>query len=123
MWSNLLPKTVYLLIVAITCAVEHHYLAVRLKRHELARRTIGIATVFGLTVPLAVIGVLDPDTMLWLFAGFGSAGAITAALYTWEYAQDEQHRTQLKRALSARRIQLLGGEEPDDQPTPKVEQR
>jgi len=122
MWTNLPPKFIYILCVAIVCALEHHYLAARLKRHELARRTLGIATVFALATPLAAIGVLQLDTLAWLFAAFGAAGAITAAMYTWEYAQDEQRRIQLKRALSEHRIQLLGGEEPNDEPTPEVEQ-
>ncbi len=123
MWSDLLPKASYIIALIIIISLEHHYLAARLKRHELARRTIGIATVFAAATPLAIIGVLDPHTLAWLFAGFGAAGAITAGMYTWEYAQDETHRTQLKRALAERHIVLLEGKKSNDEPTRKVEQR
>jgi uncharacterized membrane protein len=87
-------KICYLLALALIMAAEHGLFAARWKRYERARWTMGVFTIFVLAAPLALAGIIDLTTTLWLFAGFGIAGAVSAALYTDESASlnDEAKR-------------------------------
>lgn len=85
-------KLLYLAVLAAVICAEHVAFAARWKRHELARRTLGIATVMVGAFPLAAAGLIDAATWLWLFAAFGVAGAVTAGLYTLRAAESHGRR-------------------------------
>jgi len=87
-WETL----VYFVGLALVIALEHWIFGRRWRRFELARRTMGIATVLGLAWPLVQVGVLDFCTWFLLVCGFGVAGAVTAGLYTWEWSHERQNR-------------------------------
>lgn len=86
---------IYLLILAITIYTQHHLLAHRWRKHELARRALGIITVFLLALPLVVLGQLDWWTWATLLTAFSLAGAITTALYTDQAARQTDVTIQL----------------------------
>lgn len=77
---------IYWIILAAVIYLEHRKLAYRWRHYELARRTLGIATVMLGAFPLVCVGVLDPFTWLVIFVGFGIAGAIVGSLYTHKAA-------------------------------------
>lgn len=96
---DLLSIALYLIVVAASVAIEHLGLAYRWRRRELARRTLGIATVLGWAVPLWVFGIIDFDTWLILLFGFGVAGAVTGYLYTDKHADMEKEVDERGEAL------------------------
>jgi|GEM_PF-3802192 len=79
----------YMIAIVATISIEHHLFAHRWRRHELARRTLGIATVLGLAAPLALCGAIDLTTYIVLWCGFGTAGAVTAFFYVCKRASNE----------------------------------
>jgi hypothetical protein len=74
-------KLVYPVVVIIAVIVEHKLFAKRWARHELARRTMGIATVLALALPWVLLDHFDRETYLWIWAAFGAAGAVVGAMY------------------------------------------
>lgn len=90
---------VYLAAIAVIIPVEHWVFARRWKNYELARRTMGIATIMGLALPLALTGHLDWFTWLIIMAAFCIAGAITAGLYTHEQATADQRYARSLRSV------------------------
>jgi threonine/homoserine efflux transporter RhtA len=94
MFENLETKGLYLLVLAAITFVEHLLFAKRWKHQELARRTMGIATVLALALPLAIRGVIDANTWLTILFAFGVAGAVTAGLYKLEEAAYRQRRVE-----------------------------
>lgn len=93
----------YLAAIAVIIPLEHRLFARAWKNYELARRVMGIATVMGLALPLALTGHLDWTTWLYLMAAFCLAGAITATMYTSEKAAADQHRaSSLRSAIHGR---------------------
>lgn len=78
-------------VVGGVVAVEHQLFAHSWRRHELARRVMGIGTVMGLGL-LWVRRLSGVSAWLLLMAGFGSAGAVVAGMYTQETAIAKQGR-------------------------------
>jgi hypothetical protein len=94
--DGLLQKLFFVALVGAAMWIEHKLIAKRWKRYERARWTVGVATVFALAMPLWWAGLFDGATLLWLLAGFGVAGAVTAGLYTNEAADvNEQAQKQI----------------------------
>jgi hypothetical protein len=71
-------------VLAVVTAVEHLVLARRLKEYELVRRGIGIVTVLGAGLPLALMGIISIECWIFFLVAFGVAGAVTIGLYIWE---------------------------------------
>jgi hypothetical protein len=82
--EHIVFKIAYVAAVAVIVFVEHRIFSTRWRRRELARRTLGIATVLVLAFPLVIAGIFDLITYTWIWLGFGVAGALTALLYTNE---------------------------------------
>ena len=80
----------YLLVLALTIGLEHQLVGRLWRRHELARRILGISTVMGLAVPLLLADVLDWLTWIILMAGFIIAGCIVGFSNVWESARREE---------------------------------
>jgi hypothetical protein len=74
----------YFVLLAIIITIEHIIFALVLKWPELARRTMGIATVLGLAFPLALRGYISIATWFFFVFAFGLCGAIVAFVYTLE---------------------------------------
>src|SRR3989304_528546 len=97
MWNDLDRKLIYLAALAMAIAFEHHWFAARWKRYERARGAMGVATVLAMALPLAISGVLDLDTLAWLVAAFGVAGAVTTGLYINEAAEVNRRAREIAR--------------------------
>lgn len=88
----------YWLTVAVIIWIEHKVVGNLWRKHELARRIMGIVTVMGLSIPLLLRGLLDWGTWLLLLGGFAVAGVITGFAYIWEAAKgDEQKKRDLRK--------------------------
>jgi len=74
----------YLIAVALFIWLAHVLLYHRWKRHEWARITAGVSIVLGLTVPLVLMDMADAKTLLLIFFGFFSAGAVTVSCHIHE---------------------------------------
>lgn len=90
----LLLQVFYIFLVILAVAIEHYLVGRAWKGYELARWTLGVATVMFLALPLALAGVIDFSTWLLIFFGFGFAGAITAGFAIHESAHRRLQRTQ-----------------------------
>jgi hypothetical protein len=92
----------YLTAAGAVVAIEHAGLARRLEHEPVARMAMGVATVMGLALPLALAGALDLATWLWLMGGFGVCGAVTWGMYlldaerirreTWNHVKSKIER-------------------------------
>ena len=87
------------LILATIIAVEHRLFAYRWRHYELARRTMGIATVLAWALLLALNGHIDTYTWTIITVAFGIAGAMIGALYTNEAARRREIQTTYQREL------------------------
>jgi hypothetical protein len=90
-------KLACLIAVGIVIAAEHQVFARRWEKYELARRTMGVATILLLSLPLTLAGMLDFATWEFIAAAFGVAGAITTGMYI-----DERSRLNAKAREAAR---------------------
>jgi hypothetical protein len=99
---NLRNTGLFCAVVGVVVAVEHKVFAHSWRRNELARRTMGIATVMGLGL-LWVRRLNGFSAWLLLLAGFGSAGAVVSAMYTQEWAAAKEGRViELRERVSER---------------------
>lgn len=106
--------TLYWIAVSILVTIEHILLRERWRDFELARRTLGIATIMGGALPLAAAGIIDPYTWITLLVAFGIAGAIVGAMVTTENADRRRTRAQL---LKSRIGELLDDTSPNSNHT------
>jgi amino acid transporter len=86
----------YLALIAISVAFLHLKYYQKWRRHELARRTIGIATVLGFAAILALFNVIDRLSVAVIIVGFGVAGAVTGFFHTQAAAEQEQEVEYIK---------------------------
>lgn len=89
---QLIYVILYLVAVGATVLVEHRLVAELWRKHEIARRIMGIVTVMGLAMPLLLLGVLDWVTWLTLMGGFCVAGSIIGTVYIWKHAKQEEEK-------------------------------
>ena len=87
-WENL----VYLALIAGLVGVEHRLLYERLRRYELVRRAIGIATVM---LPAGVLALESSGWSLWLTlcAGFLVAAAVKVGLTIRDHDREQPLKT------------------------------
>lgn len=67
-------------LTAAAVVVEHYTIGRRWRRNELARRTVGIATIMLLALVFVARGTVEWESWLAIMAAFGAAGAVKAAL-------------------------------------------
>lgn len=75
-------EILYLCLVASLITVEHYSFGRLWKEYELARWVMGIVTIMGLVLLVAI----DLRTWLLILAGFGIGGAIKVSLVLSEHA-------------------------------------
>lgn len=92
----------FVALVATLTAVEHLTLSKTWQRHELARWTMGVATVMFLSLLMVAVSEMsDFEVWLWMMAAFGAAGAVTSGLQTHEAALSEARRKEeVKREIN-----------------------
>ena len=97
-------KTLIIAYLALAAVIftEHRLFAYRWRHYELARRTMGIATVLGWALLLALTGHIDPYTWTIIAVAFGIAGAMIGALYTNEAARQREAKLKFQRHLIER---------------------
>lgn len=100
MFEHLETKAAYLALLAIAIVCEHLLVYEPWRKHELARRVLGIGTVMAFALLLAIAGVIDVSTWAFIMAAFGVAGAITGALHISRQAGQTRARvSQLHEAI------------------------
>ena len=87
------------LTLAAVIFIEHRLIAYRWRHYELARRTMGIATVLGWALLLALHGDIDLYSWIIVAVAFGIAGAMVGALYTNEAARRREAKLKFQRYL------------------------
>jgi hypothetical protein len=87
----------YLTTVAATIVAEHLTFGRWWKNNELARRTLGHATILAISLLFVTSGLFDLTTLLYLIAGTGVAGAITAAFAVHENERRRNERAEARR--------------------------
>ena len=73
--------------------IEHRLFAYRWRHYELARRTLGIATVLFWALLLAIHGIINLYSWTIIAIAFGIAGALIGALYTNEAARQREAKS------------------------------
>lgn len=90
----ILSASIYITLAVAAVVIEHRTFGRWWAHNELARRTMGIATVMGLAMPFVLLGVLDLITWLMILFAFGAAGATKAGLMIHEWERGRQQRGQ-----------------------------
>ena len=102
---NITTVLIKYLALATVIYIEHRLFAYRWRHYELARRTMGIATVLAWALILALCGIIDLYSWTVIAVAFGIVGAMIGALYTNEAARRREIQTiyqrQLLKALEA----------------------
>lgn len=93
----MLGMILYAALTGVVVALEHVTFGRWWARNELARRTMGHATILFLALLFVPSGLIDFTTLAAIAIATGTAGAITAALYV-----NENERTRRQRAASMR---------------------
>ncbi|MBP6471089.1 MAG: hypothetical protein KBE23_03320 [Chloroflexi bacterium] len=93
----MLDMILYAALTGVVVALEHFTFGRWWARNELARRTMGHATILFLALLFVPSGLIDFTTLAAIAIATGTAGAITAALYV-----NENERTRRQRAASMR---------------------
>ncbi len=93
----MLDMILYAALTGVVVALEHATFGRWWARNELARRTMGHATILFLALLFVPSGLIDFTTLAAIAIATGTAGAITAALYV-----NENERTRRQRAASLR---------------------
>jgi len=84
MEKEIASALLYTVTVAAATVAEHYTFGRWWKRNELARRTLGIATIMLLALPFVLSGVIDFATWLIILFGFAAAGAFKTGLAIME---------------------------------------
>jgi hypothetical protein len=92
----------YLLLTAVIVILEHFTFGRWWANNEIARRTMGHATILGLAFLFIPSGLIDLTTLITIFLATGVAGAITAGTVVTEKEfkkkkQAEIHRREVER--------------------------
>lgn len=107
---------IYWIVLGAVVFIEHRVFAHRWRHYELARRTMGIATVMLGALPLVLTGIVDPLTWGILFIAFGVCGAIVGALYTHEAAGERQARVDSLKRLMQTHAEAIYETDPSENP-------
>lgn len=95
-FSSILEGNMYFILYAglagIIVAAEHFTFGRWWANNELARRTLGHATLLGLALLFVPVGLIDLQTLIAIAIATGTAGAVTAACYVTEHERNRRAR-------------------------------
>ena len=83
-------------LLAVVVYLQHITLGRRWHHNEVARRTLGIATVMGALAPLAATGIIDIVTWAVTLGAFIIAGGVIGVCWADEDARERERRTSEK---------------------------
>lgn len=90
----------YAALTGIVVAIEHLTFGRWWARNELARRTMGHATILFLALIFVPFGLIDLTTLAAITIATGTAGAVTAAMYVNEAEQRKRRQAdQMRRQV------------------------
>lgn len=87
----------FLCLTAVVVVLEHFTFGRWWAHNELARRTMGHATILGLALLFVPSGFIDLGTLVSITLATGTAGAITAALVVTQNEHKRRQRTAVYR--------------------------
>ncbi|MCA9935969.1 MAG: hypothetical protein H6662_15735 [Ardenticatenaceae bacterium] len=80
-------------VTAVVITIQHYTIGRWWQHNELARRTLGIATVLLISLALVATGAIRWQSWLIIAVLFGTAGATLAALVITEHELQQRKRT------------------------------
>lgn len=87
----------YLTLTAVTITIQHFTFGRWWRRNELARRTMGHATILAISALFVPTGLINGQTVLMMGLATGVAGALTAAFRVHETETAKEKRVQALR--------------------------
>lgn len=93
----MLLLTAFAALTGLVVALQHFTFGQWWAHNELARRTLGHATILFLALLFVPSGLIDLDTLVAITIATGAAGAITAALYVHKAERRKRERAEALR--------------------------